>query len=107
MYLAMLDLPVIEADGCSIVEVGRVMADVNGWRSLLHIQISRNDGARMTRTEVQSIFNRVYPGRWGYEVYPPAEHYGDLMNAYHLWVMPATGESIKGMRLGTKEKGRA
>jgi hypothetical protein len=51
-----------------------------------YFRIQRDDGRAMNWAEIQSVFNKVHPGKWAVEVFPPATHTINLMNAYHLFV---------------------
>lgn len=58
------------------------------WGLVLHVQIGREDNARLSWLSIWKAFARAYPRRWAFEVFPPKESLVDEINAYHLWVLP-------------------
>lgn len=65
---------------------------------VLRIMIRRDDGKRMTWSQVHQAFAEAYPNMWALEVFPPEHALIDQINAYHLWVLPP-GEVPEEMRI--------
>lgn len=56
-----------------------------GWAT--YVRVYRNDDAPMSWREVWEAFQRVYPGKWACEFFPPASELIDEANVYHLYVL--------------------
>lgn len=54
-----------------------------------HLMIRRHDERPVhSWGELLAVVHELYPGRWAFEVYPPAGEVIDQANLYHLWVLP-------------------
>lgn len=86
-----------EAEAFELAEHARLVAALprvteRGWVTTalgpaLRIQIERTDGARMSFTEVWSVFEEHYPGKWALQAFPPSARFFDQANKYHLHVI--------------------
>jgi hypothetical protein len=51
-----------------------------------YVRIHRKDMAVMGFRELWDLFDRLYPGKWGVQVFPERKHLLDQANKYHLFV---------------------
>lgn len=70
----------------------RVLVTEHGrrWTELgtaLWVTIERNDGRRMSWSEVHGVFVESYPGAWAVQMFPPSNRAMTKVNRYHLWVL--------------------
>lgn len=52
----------------------------------LYVRIHRKDMAVMGFRELWETFERLYPGKWAVQVFPPRDRLLDQANKYHLYV---------------------
>jgi len=70
------------------------------WGTVRYIRVSRDDELPMTWPEIWATFERVYPGQWAIQFFPPQVELVDSANIYHLFVLegpPPEGFNILGM----------
>jgi len=60
----------------------------------LYVRIHRKDMAIMGFRELWDLFDRLYPGQWALQVFPPREHLLDQANKYHLFVYAQKPEGL-------------
>ena len=60
----------------------------------LYVRIHRTDMAVMGFRELWDLFDRLYPGQWAVQVFPPREHLLDQANKYHLFVFEQKPEGL-------------
>lgn len=67
------------------------------WGTVRYIKIRRDDERPMRWSEVWATFDRVYPGQWAIEFFPPREELVDEANIYHLFVLdePPVGFDLR------------
>lgn len=53
---------------------------------VLLVRVHRKDMAPMGYRELWDLFDELYPGRWGQQMFPPRRLLLDQANKYHLWV---------------------
>lgn len=70
----------------------------------LYVRIHRKDMAVMGFRELWETFERLYPGKWALQVFPPKNRLLDQANKYHLYVYdkcPAGLDLAEGPPKGT------
>jgi hypothetical protein len=60
----------------------------------LRIRIHRKDMAPMGWRELADLFNKLYPGRWACQMFPPQKETIDQANKYHLFVFDQAPQGL-------------
>lgn len=55
---------------------------------VMRVSIERLDKSPMSFTEVWKTYSMMYPDHYAVQVFPPAPHFFDQANKYHLFVLP-------------------
>lgn len=78
---------------------------VTSFGPVLYIQIHHRDDRRLTWPQICAVFNDHYPGKWAFQMFPPARQIVDELNIYHLFVLdtPPDGVNINKFRNGSPD----
>lgn len=75
------------------------------WGMVTHLKVYTPDYKRLSWLQVWQAFAAVYPGRWAFELYPPADDLVNDAHVYHLWLLPEEWRPPSPMNLATKYRG--